>query len=82
MVTQHEHTYTIVLNRDPDAGGYVATCPVLPGLVTEGETVEEVLAMARDAAVGYLQSLVKDGLPIPEEHQPIIGPITVHLATV
>lgn len=76
------YTYTIVLDRDPDAGGYVATCPALPGVVTEGETVEETLAMARDAVQGYLESLQKDGLPVPIEQEPIVSPITVHLTTV
>lgn len=76
------HTYTIVLDRDPHAGGYVATCPALPGLVTEGETFEETLAMAKDAIRGYLESLQKDGLPIPKEHDPVVSPITVELQTV
>ena len=60
------YTYTVIL--EPDAQeGYVVHCPSLPGVVTEGDTVEEALAMARDAIAGYLESLRKDGLPIPEE---------------
>ena len=66
----HTFTYTIVLDRDPNGDGYVATCPTLPGLVTEGETIEETLDMARDAVRGYLEGLQKDGLPIPEERDP------------
>ncbi len=58
------YTYTVILEPDAEAG-YTAFCPSLPGVVTEGETVEEALAMARDAITGYLESLRKDGLPIP-----------------
>ena len=58
------YTYTVILEPEPD-GGYVVHCPSLPGVVTEGETVEE--ALARDMIAGYLESLRKDGLPIPEE---------------
>ena len=54
-------TYTVILEPEPE-GGYVVHCPSLPGVVTEGETVEEALAMARDAITGYLESMRKDGL--------------------
>jgi predicted RNase H-like HicB family nuclease len=36
-------------------------------LVTEGDTLDEARKMARDAIRGYLESLHKDGLPIPED---------------
>ena len=46
----------------PDVTGvYVVTCPALPGLVTEGDTLEDARAMATDAIQGYLESLKKDG---------------------
>jgi predicted RNase H-like HicB family nuclease len=45
----------------------VVTCPALPGLVTEGDTLKEARAMARDAIRAYLESLRKDRLPIPSD---------------
>jgi antitoxin HicB len=51
-------------------GGYVVTCPSLPGLVTEGDTLDQARAMAVDAIRGYLEALAKDGLPIPPEDKP------------
>lgn len=59
-----EYSYT-VLFEPAEEGGYVVTCPALPGLVTEGDTLEEARRMAADAIRGYLESLRKDGLPIP-----------------
>jgi antitoxin HicB len=38
----------LVLTSDP-AGGYVVTSPVLPELVSEGDTIEAALANVRDA---------------------------------
>lgn len=58
-------TYTFVFDRDPE-GGFVVTCPALPGLVTQGDTIEEARAMARDTTEGYLATLPEDGEPIPE----------------
>lgn len=75
-------TYTVVLERDLEGSGFVATCPMLPGLVTEGDTVEATLDMARDAIRAYVESLLIDGLPIPEEREPIVSPVTVDLAGV
>ncbi|MGO9486755.1 MAG: type II toxin-antitoxin system HicB family antitoxin [Rhodomicrobium sp.] len=75
------YTYTVILEPDAD-GGYVVSCPSLPGVVTEGETVEEALAMARDAITGYLESLRKDGLPFPEERGALVSPLTVALPEV
>ena len=63
---QHEYNFT-VLFEPAQEGGYVVTCPALPGLVTEGNTLEEARVMAKEAIVGYLESLRKDGLPIPTD---------------
>ncbi len=59
--------YTIILQPDPNDGGYSVTVPALPGCVTEGDTLENAIAMAREAITGYLESLTKHGEPIPEE---------------
>jgi antitoxin HicB len=40
-----------------EEGGFVVTCPALPGLVTEGDTLEEARAMAQDAILAYLEIL-------------------------
>jgi len=40
--------FAVVLEPDED-GGFTALVPSLPGVVTQGETVEEALENARDA---------------------------------
>ena len=70
--------YTVVMTPD-ESGGYVVTCPALPGLVTEGDTLEEAREMAEDEILGYLESLRKDGEPIPADHS-ITEEITVEFA--
>ena len=59
-----ERRYT-VLFEPAEEGGFVATCPALPSLVTEGGTLAETRAMVKDAIRCYLESLRKDGLPPP-----------------
>ncbi|HWX39358.1 MAG TPA: type II toxin-antitoxin system HicB family antitoxin [Candidatus Sulfotelmatobacter sp.] len=56
-------------------GGYVVTCPALPGLVSEGDTLAEARKMAKDAIRAYLESLRKDGEPIPEDPELTLDPV-------
>ena len=70
--------FTVIITPDV-SGGYVVTGPALPGLVTEGDTLEEARAMGADAIRGYLESLEKDGEPIPVD-QSITEQFTVEVA--
>ena len=54
-----EYRYTVLFEPAEEAG-FVVTCPALPGLVTEGDTMEEARAMAQDAIRAYIESLRKD----------------------
>jgi predicted RNase H-like HicB family nuclease len=69
-----EIAYT-VLFEPAEEGGFVVTCPALPGLVTEGDTLEESRRMARDAIRAYLESLRKEGLPIPGDKRIELEPV-------
>ncbi len=65
-----EYSYT-VLFEPAEEGGFTVTCPALPGLVTEGDTLEEAREMAADAIRGYIESLRKDHMPIPSDKMPV-----------
>ncbi|KKS70892.1 MAG: hypothetical protein UV41_C0010G0003 [Candidatus Daviesbacteria bacterium GW2011_GWA2_42_7] len=58
--------YTVIF-EPAEEGGYVASVPVLPGCVTEGNTFEEAVKMVQDAISGYLAVLQEEGLEIPLE---------------
>jgi predicted RNase H-like HicB family nuclease len=74
MSAHEEYNFT-VLYEPAEEGGYVVKCPALPGLVTEGDTLEQARAMAEDAIRGYLESLRKDGLPVPEDKKLTLPPV-------
>jgi predicted RNase H-like HicB family nuclease len=71
---EKEYSYT-ALFEPAEEGGYVVTCPALPGLVTEGDSLEEAREMARDAIRAYLASLQKDGLSIPPDREISLDPV-------
>jgi len=56
--------FRILIEQDED-GVFVATCPTLPGCVSEGKTRSEAKENITEAIRGYLDSLEKHGDPIP-----------------
>jgi len=59
--------YTIILDPDPEEGGYTVTVPALPGCITQGETIEQCIKRAQEAITGYNESLKAEGEPVPDE---------------
>ena len=53
---------TAIVRPEPDAGGYSASIPALPGCHTQGETLDEVRANLREAAEGWLAVAHDDGI--------------------
>ena len=61
--------YTVVLREDEE-GNWLASVPALPGCHTWGKTREDVLANAKEAAEGCIESLLATGDPVPKEVRP------------
>ncbi len=58
----------LVLSPQPE-GGYTVTSPVLPELVTEGDSVDEALANVRDALAAVVELYEDLGRPLPPNSQ-------------
>lgn len=61
--------YTIILQPHTEDGGYTVTVPALPGCITQGETVQQCIERAQEAIAGYIESLLMNGEPVPEEYE-------------
>lgn len=55
----------LLLDPQPE-GGYTVTSPVLPELVTEGDTVEDALENAKDALAAVIEIYEDRERPLPE----------------
>ena len=77
-------SYPVVLYPDPDAQGvFIVEAPDLPGLATEGATIDEALAAAQEAVALYLEELHRRGEPPPQpgSRGPVVlGSVTVKVA--
>ena len=47
--------FPVTLDLDEETGWYVATCPLLPGCVSQGKTREQALENIHQAVQGWLE---------------------------
>jgi len=63
--------YTLRFNKEPE-GGYTVTCPLVPELITEGDTLQEALNNVADALAAVLEAYEDLGRPMPRSS--VAGP--------
>jgi len=63
--------YDIKIRRlsEEEGGDWVGEIPLLPGCMSDGETVEELLTNVNDAKKCWLETCLKTGRPIPEPQE-------------
>ncbi len=58
--------YKIEITEDKQEGGYILSCPELPGCITCSETLSDGIKMLEDAKKCWFTACIEDGLVIPE----------------
>jgi antitoxin HicB len=67
-----EQIYKIPLLLEPQPeGGYTITCPLLPELITEADTLAEIRPNVSDALAAVLEIYEDTGRPLPA----FLGPV-------
>jgi len=66
----------LILTPQPE-GGFTVTSPLLPELITEGDTADEALSNVRDAMAAVVETYRDLGRQLPPsiEQSPSDGPI-------
>jgi predicted RNase H-like HicB family nuclease len=59
-----KHTYTVTVEQD-DEGWFIATCPALNHVASQGRTQQEALGNVKEAMEVYIETLREHGDPIP-----------------
>jgi antitoxin HicB len=59
----------LVFSPQPE-GGFTVTSPVLPELVTEGDTLEEAYSEVSDALAAVVELYSEQGRPLPTDCLP------------
>ena len=71
--------YPVVLTPDEKDGGYVVTFPDIPEAVTQGETIDEALAMGAEALETAIDFYLEARQPVPPPSTPEPGQRMVEL---
>jgi len=50
----------VVIEEDEEVGGFVVSCPSLPGCFSQGDTMEEAVENIKEAIQACLESLAED----------------------
>lgn len=60
--------YPIQIRRltEEEGGGWFAEIPLLPGCMSDGETVEEAIVNLNDAKKGWIETYLELGREVPE----------------
>ncbi|RPI03119.1 MAG: type II toxin-antitoxin system HicB family antitoxin [Zetaproteobacteria bacterium] len=70
------YDYKVILEPD-ETGGYVVSCPSLPGCYSQGETVGEALANIKEAIELCLEDLQARNEEIPDPSGVLVGSVVV-----
>jgi antitoxin HicB len=62
----------LIFEEQPE-GGYTVTCPLLPELITEGDTVQEAIVNAGDALTAVIELYEDMGRPLPAFLRPLLA---------
>jgi antitoxin HicB len=67
-----ENIYKLPLVLEPQPeGGYTITCPLLPNLITEADTLEQVVPNVADALEALIEGYEDLRQPLPEILRPL-----------
>ena len=71
------YDFKVLLEPDEEVGGYVVTCPSLPGCYSQGDTIEEALTNIKEAILLCLEDLRVQEATIPDASKLLIGSVAV-----
>ena len=63
-----DYKIPLLLEPQPE-GGYTVTSPMLPELVTEGDSIDEALANVKDAIAAVIELYRENGRTFPANFQ-------------
>lgn len=71
------YDFKVLLEPDEEAGGYVVSCPALPGCYTQGDTIDEALDNVKEAILLCLEDMMDQHQPIPDMSKTLISSVAV-----
>lgn len=70
------YDFKVILEPD-ETGGYVVSCPSLPGCYTQGNTVEEALENVKEAILLCLEDMESQGEEVPDPSRSLVASVVI-----
>jgi predicted RNase H-like HicB family nuclease len=70
------YDFKVILEPD-DTGGYVVSCPSIPGCYSQGETIDEALANIKEAIELCLEDMQAHGEEAPDPSRVLVGSVVI-----
>jgi predicted RNase H-like HicB family nuclease len=71
------YDFKIMLEPDEESGGYVVTCPSIPGCYSQGDTIDEAIANIKEAILLCLEDMESQHLEIHDSSKTLVADIVV-----
>ena len=73
------YDFKIMLEPDEESGGYVVTCPSIPGCYSQGDTIDEAIANIKEAILLCLEDMESQHQEIHDSSKTLVADIVVTL---
>jgi len=73
------YDFKVLLEPDEEAGGYVVTCPALPGCYSQGDTIDEAIDNVKEAILLCLEDMQAQNQKIQDSSKTLIADVVVTL---
>ncbi len=68
--------FPVIIEKD-ETGGYVVSCPSLPGCYSQGKTIEEALENIKEAILLTLEDLEEEQVKFAPRHPVLLTSVAV-----
>lgn len=70
------YDFKVILEPD-ETGGFVVSCPSLPGCYSQGETIEKALKNIEEAILLCLEDMEAEGEEIPDSSKALVASVVI-----
>lgn len=71
------YDFQVLLEPDAKVGGYVVSCPALPGCYTQGDTIDEALENIKEVILLCLEDMQAQNQPVFDMSRTLVSSVAV-----
>ena len=73
------YDFKVMIEPDEESGGYVITCPSLPGCYSQGDTIDDAIVNIKEAILLCLEDMQANNEEIHDSSKTLLGSVVVSI---